>query len=277
MNCPKCNTPNPDGQKFCGNCGAELPQTNTNHSYSDNNLKPDEKNNKKGDKLPLYKRTWFLVVMCIFLPPVGLILTWVAKRPKNIVARIILTIILAIYTFSGFGNLTNSDDTSTKKNEVSQDTTTENKAKKEDKAKEKEVKTDTVKEEQKEPTLSPDEYKAQCQDVNCNDIMRNPDQYKGQKFKITVKIMSASHKITTGTYYKAYTDDGSGYYMDKMVWIFDKRDEKEEGYTKILEDDIVTFYGEFDGLQETKNALNGEKGEDFSLNAYYVDMVQEAQ
>mgnify|MGYP000395935194 CR=1 FL=1 len=25
MNCPKCNTPNPDGQKFCGNCGTELP------------------------------------------------------------------------------------------------------------------------------------------------------------------------------------------------------------------------------------------------------------
>ncbi len=36
MNCPKCNTPNPDGQKFCGNCGAELPQKKERefHGYS---------------------------------------------------------------------------------------------------------------------------------------------------------------------------------------------------------------------------------------------------
>ena len=38
MNCPKCNTPNPDGQKFCGNCGAELPQNKPNYSYTDNNF-----------------------------------------------------------------------------------------------------------------------------------------------------------------------------------------------------------------------------------------------
>lgn len=48
MNCPKCNTPNPDGQKFCGNCGTELPNeekvsspSNDNtFSYQDNKQSP---------------------------------------------------------------------------------------------------------------------------------------------------------------------------------------------------------------------------------------------
>lgn len=37
MNCPKCNTPNPDGQKFCGNCGTELPNEEKVSSPSNDN------------------------------------------------------------------------------------------------------------------------------------------------------------------------------------------------------------------------------------------------
>ena len=107
--------------------------------------------------------------------------------------------------------------------------------------------------------------------------MRNPDDYVGQKFKITVQIFSASDSITNGRYYKAYTDDGSGSYFDKMIWIFDKRDEDSDGYVKLLEEDIVTFYGEFTGLQESENSLTDEKTEDMSLNIYYADIVQEAE
>ena len=125
--------------------------------------------------------------------------------------------------------------------------------------------------------IDPEEYKAECADLVYNDVMRNPDDYIGSKFKVTAQIMQASDGITTGKYYKVFTDDGSGYYFDKMIWVFDKRDEKSEDYVKLLEDDVVTFYGEFNGLQETENSLNGSKGEDMSLDVYYAEIVKEAE
>lgn len=275
MNCPKCNTPNPDGQKFCGNCGAELPQNKPNYSYTDNNFQSAKNDDGRKIKPPVYKRTWFLVLMCIFLPPIGIIFTWVAKRPKNLILRIILTIILALYTISGFSGLSDSDD-STKattnkeaSQEASQDTTKD--------SSDKNNQDDLSQTEPQEPTLSPEEYKAQCQELNYNDVMRNPDQYKGQKFKITVQIYTASEKISSGRYFKTFTDDGSGAYFDKLVWVIDKRDDKADSYVKLLEGDTVTFYGEFDGLQKSKNAISDEKTEDLALNAYYADIVKEAE
>lgn len=271
MNCPKCNTPNPDGQKFCGNCGAELPQNKPNYSYTDNNFQSAKNDDGRKIKPPVYKRTWFLVLMCIFLPPIGIIFTWVAKRPKTLILRIILTIILALYTISGFSGLSDSDDSTkaTTNKEASQDTTKD--------SSDKNNQDDLSQTEPQEPTLSPDEYKAQCQELNYNDVMRNPDQYKGQKFKITVQIYTASEKISSGRYFKTFTDDGSGAYFDKLVWVIDKRDDKADSYVKLLEGDTVTFYGEFDGLQKSKNAISDEKTEDLALNAYYADIVKEAE
>ena len=126
-----------------------------------------------------------------------------------------------------------------------------------------------------EPTVSADEYKAECEDLDYKAVMRNPDDYIGKKFKVTVEIFSASENWDNGVYYKAYADDGSGTYFNDMIWIFDKRDPESDGYVKILEDDIVKFYGEFNGLQETENKLNGEKGEDVALDVYYADLIQE--
>lgn len=178
------------------------------------------------------------------------------KAPKKYSSQSYLNYLSCVLFYDRFCGLSsdNSDkdsSKSTKQETVSQEKSydkSNNESKKEDSS-----------ESTEEPQLSRDDYIAQCQEVDYNDIMRNPDQYVGQKYKITVQIFSASEKWSAGTYYKAYTDDGSGSYFDKMVWIFDKRDENSEGYSKILEGDTVTFYGEFNGLQETKNALNGEK------------------
>ena len=69
MNCPKCNTPNPDGQKFCGNCGTELPNeekvsspSNDNtFSYQGNKQSPQPKKKKHGCLIAI------IVVVVLFI------------------------------------------------------------------------------------------------------------------------------------------------------------------------------------------------------------------
>lgn len=69
MNCPKCNTPNPDGQKFCGNCGTELPNeekvsspSNDNtFSYQGSKQSPQPKKKKHGCLIAI------IVVVVLFI------------------------------------------------------------------------------------------------------------------------------------------------------------------------------------------------------------------
>ena len=157
MNCPRCNAPNPDGQRFCGSCGAPLPplqqdpnygyrkpepnpNSNYNYSYgyqqqSNQNFSQQNVYYQPPQKQKVFERTWFIVIMCICVPPIGIFLLWISKRPRNTVVRVILTIFLVFYFMIGFGDLSSSDsDTDSNKNAsqgtVSQEKTDNDSAKK---------------------------------------------------------------------------------------------------------------------------------------------------
>jgi membrane protein involved in colicin uptake len=49
-------------------------------------------------KVPFWQKTWFIVLACIFVPPAGLALLWVAKKGGQTL-RIVLTVILVFYSF----------------------------------------------------------------------------------------------------------------------------------------------------------------------------------
>lgn len=75
MNCPKCGSPNPDGQKFCGSCGAELPtesaqvskpETST-FSYTDNKQAQAPKKKKHGCLVSIIVVVVLIVVFFIWL------------------------------------------------------------------------------------------------------------------------------------------------------------------------------------------------------------------
>ncbi|WP_026498921.1 zinc ribbon domain-containing protein [Butyrivibrio sp. WCD2001] len=148
----------------------------------------------------------------------------------------------------------------------------------------------------KEPSMTKDEFIASCSELNYKDIAREPEKYIGQNFYFTCYVTDVREGGLLSGYQKYFVtyafdmekaqksvDDGwsenlqdAKYYgmdSDKCVWIMDNRDENDPDYIKVLDNDIVTVYGTFTGMTETKNSLTNEKGEQVSLDLKYVDLL----
>lgn len=122
------------------------------------------------------------------------------------------------------------------------------------------------------------EFIDSCQEFDYKKIARNPDDYIGQNFKVTVQIYSKSEGgLFTESYMKAYTDDGSGTYFDKMIYVFDEQNDSSASHVNVLENDIITVYGTFEGMEDTTNMLNGEKSKDVALHMKYAKLISEGE
>lgn len=120
------------------------------------------------------------------------------------------------------------------------------------------------------------EFIDSCEELNYKKIARNPDDYIGKNFKVNVQIFSVSEETwLTDSYMKAYTSDEDGYYWGDMIYIFDDQDENSSYYLKVLEDDIITVYGTFEGMEDTKNYLSGETSKDIALHMKYAKLISE--
>lgn len=62
------------------------------------------------EKKKFYEKTWFFVVMCIFIPPVAIALMWIQKKGSN-VARIVGSVVLGLYTIAIIANMVNPQTT----------------------------------------------------------------------------------------------------------------------------------------------------------------------
>lgn len=126
-----------------------------------------------------------------------------------------------------------------------------------------------------EPEISEDEYKAACETIKYKDLCRYPDQYVGTKISITVKvqqIMDASW-LSNEKAWRVQTDnDGYGFYMDDEYYALDKRSSDS---VKILQDDVVTIYGEFTGMTQITRALTNTQDEIPCVDVHFVDIIDE--
>ena len=166
-----------------------------------------------------------------------------------------------------------SENEADTKNDSKEDSKSESTEKKKDKEDKKE--SSKPKKEKSEKAIRK-EFIDSCEELNYKKIARNPDDYIGKNFKVNVQISSISEETwLTDSYMKAYTDDGSGYYFDKMIYIFDDQDENSSYYLKVLEDDVITVYGTFEGMEDTKNYLNGETSKDIALHMKYAKLISE--
>lgn len=125
--------------------------------------------------------------------------------------------------------------------------------------------------------FSKEQFIANCVEVPYKDLARNPDDYKGKNIKVKIQIsqvMSGGWFTESG--YRGYEDydfdldDDSATYLKKEWYI---SYELDDGESKILEDDVVIFYGEFNGAEKMERALTGTTDYVPNLNAKYYEIV----
>lgn len=104
---------------------------------------------------------------------------------------------------------------------------------------------------------SKEDYMASCQTIDYKTLARNPDKYKGQSFKFTGEVMQVIEptfgntvtlliSVTKNPDIDIYTDN---IYATVSV---------PDGVDRILEDDIITFYGDCEGMYNYESLL-GQK------------------
>ena len=114
-------------------------------------------------------------------------------------------------------------------------------------------------------TLSEATYKAQCESISYDELARNDQSYLGRKIKFRGKVIQVMG-TDSATMRIEVTEDSYGLWDDVVMVGYDYK----EGQSKFLEDDIVTFYGEYKGLYSYTSVM-GATITVPSCNALYID------
>ena len=109
-------------------------------------------------------------------------------------------------------------------------------------------------------------YKSKCQNISYTNLARSPGEYKGTAVKFTGKVVQVCSEATSALYYSTYRIATSGSY-DNIVYIYVDNYGSD---TRILEDDWITIYGDYDGLYTYKTVLGASKTIP-SIKVKYID------
>ena len=99
-----------------------------------------------------------------------------------------------------------------------------------------------------------EEYMEMCKTVEYKDIERNPSAYEGLDVRFTGQVIQVSEEDDGTTYRICVSKDEYGSYDDPVLVYY----EREVGETRVLEDDIVTFYGECRGVYTYESVMGGQ-------------------
>lgn len=101
------------------------------------------------------------------------------------------------------------------------------------------------------PKLTEDEYKASCSEYSYEDLARNPDDYEGADVVFTGKVVQVLEGTSSTSYRINVTKGSYGIWDDTVMVVASKTDSG----SRILEDDIVTFYGTYGGLYSYESVM----------------------
>lgn len=211
MKCPHCGNELKDDAKFCDKCGAGFGGNDSTSATV----------NPANAKKKIYKRWYFWVI-----------------------------IVVAIMIVGGVNGAINGNSGSNK----SKQETTVAKSEFRKNATEKATEAPTTKEVATEkPTKDPKkvekEFKDGCKTVDFKTLSRNPDKYKGNDYKFEGQIIQVQEGWGDSVDLRINITKEENEYLDEPLWTdtIYATVEIPDGADKLLEDDVITFWGTCDG------------------------------
>lgn len=236
------------------------------------------------------------VVPCIASVVLGIVsLIYKEKNKVMPILGIVISLVCIILLFAAFATVlregitsVNNDNTVADYAELEKETTIERELEStepESTAEEPESETKSVSEEPSqeseeelptpEPQESKEEFIASCEEIPYKKLLRNPDDYIGKRLVITAEIKQIIQGglFDSNQYYRIQTDnEGRDWFLDDEYFMYDFRVDDD---MKLLDEDVITIYAEFGGMQEIKRALTKTKEEVPAIKAYYVELISE--
>ena len=95
-----------------------------------------------------------------------------------------------------------------------------------------------------------------CRSISFEELSRNPDKLKGTALTFTGEVIQVTEPVIgdTVTLRIDVTKTEYGFYTDTILATV----EVPEGEDRILEDDIITFYGDCEGLYTYTSVLGSK-------------------
>ncbi len=109
--------------------------------------------------------------------------------------------------------------------------------------------------------MSESKYKAQCQIVPYNSLLRSPGKYENTYIKITGTVFQIVSEASSPFYYSVYFIKSGGNLYKVNIDNYDSD-------TRILEDDTITVWGVYDGIYSYET-IRGNSNQIASMTAEY--------
>ncbi len=224
MKCQNCGKEINPNAKFCDGCGTPI-QNQTNDSqpvqpaqYQPNQAYVQPTDNKKK---PIYKKWWFWIIIVVVVIGVIGAATGGNKDSKTTSAQ---------------------SETTIAEKTAAEETTAE----------------PTTEKPTEDPAKVEQEFKDSCETIDFETLSRNPDKYKGNNYKLTgevIQVQESSWGDTVDLRINITKEEFE--YIDDVMWTdtIYATVEIPDGEDKILEEDILTFWGTCDGNYTYESVL----------------------
>lgn len=198
------------------------------------------------EKEKFYQKTWFTVLFLILFFPIGLFTMWKYKK-FNKVARIVITVLLVFFwSIIVLGD--DSDSTDSTSDKTSTKATTEATTTATTEATTTATTEATTEATTAKKKLTKKDYNPQ---ITYDNLARTPDKYKYKRITFQGKVVQVMEDDENDqTQIRLATKDG---YDDVILVAFDRSIVN----TRVLEDDIIRFYGISAGLITYESTMGG--------------------